>query len=74
MDCSTPGSSVHGNLQARILEWGTLLTGINAMSPALAGKFFTGEPPGKLCLGLGHFFFFPNNGTGASNMDLPSLS
>ena len=45
------------------------------MSPALAGKFFTGEPPGKLCLGLGHFFsFFPNNGTGASNMDLPSLS
>ena len=21
MDCSPPGSSVHGNLQARILEW-----------------------------------------------------
>ena len=21
MDCSLPGSSVHGNLQARILEW-----------------------------------------------------
>ena len=22
MDCSLPGSSVHGNLQARMLEWG----------------------------------------------------
>ena len=51
MDCSPPGSSVHGILQARILEWaaissskGIFLTqGLNAilMSPALAGKFFT---------------------------------
>ena len=24
MDCSSPGSSVHGILQARILEWGTI--------------------------------------------------
>ena len=24
MDCSLPGSSVHGILQARILEWGTI--------------------------------------------------
>ena len=24
MDCSLPGSSVHGILQARILEWGTM--------------------------------------------------
>ena len=23
MDCSTPGSSVHGVFQARVLEWGT---------------------------------------------------
>ena len=22
MDCSLPGSSVHGTLQARVLEWG----------------------------------------------------
>ena len=30
MDCSPPGSSVHGILQARILEWGghALLEGI----------------------------------------------
>ena len=24
LDCSTPGSSVHGILQARILEWGAM--------------------------------------------------
>ena len=24
MDCSPPGSSVHGILQARVLEWGAL--------------------------------------------------
>jgi len=51
MDCSPPGSSVHGILQARILEWAAissckrifLTQGLNAilMSPALAGKFFT---------------------------------
>ena len=51
MDCSPPGSSVHGVLQARILEWvpcsppGDLANpGIepkSLMSPALAGGFFT---------------------------------
>ena len=51
IDCSPPGSSVHGILQARILEWvahfllqGIFLTqGLNPrlMSPALAGRFFT---------------------------------
>ena len=25
MDCSPPGSSVHGILQARVLEWGTIV-------------------------------------------------
>ena len=24
MDCSLPGSSVHGNFQARVLEWGAI--------------------------------------------------
>ena len=48
MDCSPPGSSVHGILQARILEWGchALLQGIfptqgsNQVS-CIAGGFFT---------------------------------
>ena len=51
MDCSLPGSSVHGILQARILDYwnglpfpspGNLLDpGIESASPALAGGFFT---------------------------------
>ena len=54
MDCSLPGFSVHGILQARILEWlpfpspGDLPNpGTEPMSPALAGRFFTTEPLGK---------------------------
>ena len=51
VDCSPPGSSVHGILQAGILEciaipfpWGLPDLGIESkslMSPALAPKFFT---------------------------------
>jgi len=54
MDCSLPGSFVHGISQARILEWlpfpspGELPNpGIKTVSPALAGGFFTTEPHGK---------------------------
>ena len=55
MDCSPPGSSVHGIFQAGTLEWVTVpfsrgssrLRGLNHASPALAGGFFTSEPPGK---------------------------
>ena len=36
MDLSPPGSSVHGILQARILEWVAMPS-----SRALAGRFFT---------------------------------
>jgi len=35
MDCSLPGSSVHGIFQARILEWG-------AKTPGVTGKFGLG--------------------------------
>ena len=57
MDCSPPGSSLHGISQARILEWvaisfsrGSCDPGIelaSLASPAWAGRFFTTEPPGK---------------------------
>ena len=62
MDCSPPGSSVHGIFQARILEWVSISfsgdlpdTGIERLFPAatvLAGGFFTSEPPGKLSCSL----------------------
>ena len=50
MDCSPPGSSVHGILQARILEWVAMsfsrdlpdpgIKPVSLASPALAGAFF----------------------------------
>ena len=59
-DCSPSGSSVHGILQARILEWVAISfsrdlpnPGIECISRALAGKFFTTEPPGKPQVVLG---------------------
>ena len=51
MDCSPPGSSVHGILQARILEWVAMpssresscpgIEPTSLLSPVLAGGFFT---------------------------------
>ena len=55
--CSPRGSSVHGGFQATILEWLAISSsralpnsGIkpgSLVSPAVAGRFFTAEPPGK---------------------------
>ena len=54
MDCSLPSSSVHGILQARILECvaisfsrGSSRPGIKPRSPALQTDVLTSEPPGK---------------------------
>ena len=57
MDCSPPGSSVHGISQAGTLEWVAIsssedpaIPGIEPTSPvppALAGEFFTTETPGR---------------------------
>ena len=51
---SPPGSSVHGILQARILEWvaisffkGSSNPGIEPRSPALQADCLPSEPPGK---------------------------
>ena len=54
VDCSLPGSSVHGILQARILEWVTISFSrgssqprIESRSPALQADALSSEPPGK---------------------------
>ena len=50
MDGSPPGSSVHGISQARIVDplfQGIFNPEIEPVSPELAGRFFTAEPPGK---------------------------
>ena len=54
MDCSPPGSSVHGIFQARILEWVTISSSRGSSQPrdrtqvsCIASGFFTAEPSGK---------------------------
>ena len=54
MDCSLPGSSVQGILQARILVWVAMPWISESSQPrdqtrvsCPADKFFTTEPPGK---------------------------
>ena len=55
MDGSPPGSSVHGILQARILEWIAQPSSRGSSQPrnstcvsCTTGRFFTAKPPGKL--------------------------
>ena len=59
MNCSPPGSSVHGISQARILEWVAISFSKGSSQPrgqtcisCLAYRFFTTEPPGKPLNGL----------------------
>ena len=54
MDCSLPGSSLHGILQARVLEWVAISfpgdlpdPGIEPGSPTVQADAVTSEPPGK---------------------------
>ena len=54
VDCSLPGSSVHGIVQIRILEWiacpspGDLHDpGLKAGSPTVQADALSSEPPGK---------------------------
>ena len=48
MDCSLPGSSVHGVFQARVLEWGAIALSVLLFRPpkkkSLGQDDFTGLP------------------------------
>ena len=51
VDCSPPGSSIHGILQARILEWVAISFSRGSSqprSPALQADALTSEPPGRM--------------------------
>ena len=54
IDCSSPGSSVHGISQARMLKWVAISSSRGSSRPRdqiriphLAGRFFTAEPLGR---------------------------
>jgi len=57
MECGPPVFSVHGILQARILQWVAMPSSRGSSSPRdqtcvfwIACRFFTAEAPGKLLL------------------------
>ena len=84
MDCSLPGSSVHGILQARILEWVAISSSRGSSHPGdwthiscascIAGRFFTHWATWEaLFLGIFHrpaSSTFPFQ-TGSKNKGLP---
>ena len=64
MDSSPAGSSVHGILQARILEWVVIPSsrdlpslGIKPRSPALQVGYFPSESAGKPNVSIGWLFY-----------------
>ena len=71
MDCSPPGSSVHGISKVRMLEWvaipfsrGSSWPEIELWSAALQADSLPFEPPGKLLL----CFFYPQNTLGLNHV------
>ena len=85
MVCSLPGSSVHGILQARILEWVAMpssrgsswprdQTGTSLMSPALAGRFFTTSTTWGALKGGRHSSGFIEKGAGPCSDKAKCLS
>ena len=61
MDCSLPGSSVHGILEAKILEWVVIPFSRRSSWPRdrtlvshIADRLLLSEPPGKPSLTLGY--------------------
>ena len=77
MDCSPPGSSVHGILQARILEWvpipfsrGDLPDpGIQPGSPTMQAYALLSGPPGKPL--LSQFYRFGHSVNLLSTYSMP---
>ena len=52
MDCSLPGSSVHGIFQARVLKWGAIVFSILTLQiPFLCSIFRPSSPPTSFCQG-----------------------
>ena len=65
MDCSPPGSSVHGILQARILEWVVIPFSRRSSWPrnwTIAGRFFTvlSHQESPICEGISIKIFIKN--------------
>ena len=53
MDCSLPGSSVHGIFQARVLEWGAIAFSKSRAGSSQKQKVYWSLGWGKCCVQLG---------------------
>ena len=76
-DCSPPGSSVHGILQARIPEWGAVSFSRGSSWPrdrtwvsCTAGRFFAVWAPGKPSESCGHWKEHSNAWAGKGSLVL----
>ena len=74
MNCNPPGFSIHGILQARILEWAAIPSpgdlpdpGIERGLPALQADSLLTEPPGKHTKKQRHHF--ANKGLNSQSYD-----
>ena len=54
MDCSLPGSSIHGIFQARVLEWGAIAFSMTNLDSILKSRDITLLT--KVCLGKAMVF------------------
>ena len=61
-DCSPPGSSIHGILQARVLEWGATAFSNKVTSFPQAQGFPGGKVGKELCLHAGDLGSIPGLG------------
>ena len=72
MDCSLPGSSIHGIFQARILEW----VAISFLCLCVHVYMYTGFPRGSVskesACNVGHLFSIPELGRSPGEYRLPT--
>ena len=52
MDCSLPGSSVHGIFQARVLEWGAITLNVKGANSIYEDSAPNAPPPNTITLGV----------------------
>ena len=50
MDCSLPGSSVHGILQARVLEWGAIAFSVSTVLALSNPEFVSSDDVDSIIL------------------------
>ena len=62
MDCSPPGSSVHGIFQPRVLEWGAITFSYMSIEPLLIARYWGNhsEPIGQGGKQRSHKHMYPS--------------